>query len=363
MLIVHLIYRLDVGGLERFMVDMVNRFPSNYKHAVISLTDATEFQKQLDPAVKVYCLGKKMGQDLGIHIKLAKLLRQINPDILHTYNLSTIEYHPIARLAGIKGHLHAEHGREITDPQGLNWKHNLLRRLVSPFIHVFVAVSVELEEWLINTVHIPSTKISMIPNGIELTKFTQNKNVGSKSNTKFVHVARLQAVKNQTLLLTAFNKCYQFCVANKLPLPRLTIVGDGPDGKKLRELHANLASKDCIDFMGMQADVRPFYKQSDVFVLSSVAEGTPMTILEAMASGLAIIATNVGGIPQLVNSHNGWLVESDNVGSMTQAMLEAILDPQNLASKGTQGLQMMKLNFNQSLCDKAYQSLYRRIAN
>ena len=144
MKIAHLIYRLDFGGLERFMVDMVNRFPPQYRHVVISLTNATDFSHQLNDDVPVYCLNKASGHDLKQHLKLAKLLRNERVDLLHTYNLATIEYHLIARLFGVRGHLHAEHGREITDPLGLNWKHNLLRRLMSPFINEFVAVSEDL---------------------------------------------------------------------------------------------------------------------------------------------------------------------------------------------------------------------------
>ncbi len=195
--IAHLIYQLDVGGLERFMVDMINRFPPEYRHVVISLTSSSNFEQQLKSGVDVYCLNKKPGQDFATHLRLWKLLRRLQPQLLHSYNIATIEYHPIAWLTGVKGHIHAEHGREITDPQGLNWKHNLLRRMLSPFLQEFVAVSSDLANWLTIRVKIPPHKVKMIPNGIDLIRYvpkTQNDKITTP--IRFLHVARLQHIKN-----------------------------------------------------------------------------------------------------------------------------------------------------------------------
>ena len=126
--IAHLIYRLDIGGLERVMLNCINQMQGEkFQHVIISLTDANNFAQAENTHIEVFCLGKKQGSDLGIHFKLLKLLRKIKPAILHTYNLPTIEYHPISWLAGVKGHIHAEHGRDIGDPQGLNKIHNFLR--------------------------------------------------------------------------------------------------------------------------------------------------------------------------------------------------------------------------------------------
>ena len=123
----HLIYRFDIGGLERVMVNCINGMQeNNIEHVVIALTEIGEFSQHLNARVKTYQLNKKSGKDLASHWRLFKLLRQIKPNILHTYNLAALEYHPISKLAGVKGHIHAEHGREINDPQGLNKKHNLL---------------------------------------------------------------------------------------------------------------------------------------------------------------------------------------------------------------------------------------------
>jgi len=151
-IVVHLIFQLDVGGLERVMLNCIKHMQHHerFRHVVISLTNATPFaQSGLLEPIEIFELHKKAGNDLSLHVKLFKLFQQIKPAILHSYNLATIEYHPVAWLAGVKGHIHAEHGRDISDPQGLNPKHKWLRKLMSPFIHQFVPVSKDLEQWLI----------------------------------------------------------------------------------------------------------------------------------------------------------------------------------------------------------------------
>ena len=131
--VVHLIYKLDIGGLERFMVDMINRFQApNYQHTGICLTCATDFAQELRSEVKVITLNKAPGKDLGLHIRLYQTLKQLRPDVFQTYNLAALEYYPIAFFAGAKKRLHAEHGRDSSDPEGKNWKHRLLRKLINP---------------------------------------------------------------------------------------------------------------------------------------------------------------------------------------------------------------------------------------
>ncbi len=172
-LVCHLIYRFDIGGLERVMANCINAMQeNNIEHVVIALTEIGDFSKHLNPNVKTYQLNKKSGKDLASHWRLFKLLRKLKPDILHTYNLAALEYHPIAKCAGVKGHIHAEHGREISDPLGLNKKHNLLRKLISPFIHYFVPVSSDLQTWLIDVVNISGDKVKLIHNGIDIEKFS-----------------------------------------------------------------------------------------------------------------------------------------------------------------------------------------------
>jgi sugar transferase (PEP-CTERM/EpsH1 system associated) len=357
--VVHLIFRFDIGGLERVMVNCINAMQNyDYKHIVIALTDVSDFSTHLHENVEVYQLNKKSGKDLASHWRLFKLLRTIKPDILHTYNLAAIEYHPVARLAGVKGHIHAEHGREISDPEGLNSKHNLLRKLISPFIDYFVPVSTDLDSWLKNIVKIPARKVKLIRNGINtqafnLTKVTDNA-------VRFIHIARFNPVKDQANLLRAF----ALLVNNhslKSTEVNLTMVGDGELMTSLKNLTTELSLNEYVQFTGARNDIAELLASADIFVLSSIAEGIPMTVLEAMSSGLPIISTRVGGLPELIEQGiNGYLVEKENTAALAEAMHHYVDDKNKIIDHGSKGQLIIAQKFEESAVVQAYLALYQK---
>ncbi len=130
-LVVHLIYRLDFGGLETLLAECINRMPAEkYRHAIVCLTDYSDFSKKITkPNVEIFALHKAPGLGLATHFSIWTLFRRIKPTILHTYNISALEYVAAATLACVPVRIHAEHGRDASDPDGSNWKYNLLRRL------------------------------------------------------------------------------------------------------------------------------------------------------------------------------------------------------------------------------------------
>jgi sugar transferase (PEP-CTERM/EpsH1 system associated) len=356
--IVHLIYRLDIGGLERVMLNCINQMQSeNFKHIIISLTDANHFSQSEGNPIEVYCLGKKQGSDLGIHFKLYKLLKKIKPTILHTYNLPTIEYHPIAWLAGVKGHIHAEHGRDIADPQGLNKRHNLLRKLMSSFIHSYVSVSEDLHRWLINSVGIPAKKALLIQNGINTERFNVPK-IESRQ-LRFAIVARITPVKDHLNLLNAFALINQEIGREKMP--ELAIVGDGEQREKL-EQYCDEKGLNTVSFLGARDDIAQILSQTDVFVLSSIAEGIPMTILEAMSAKTPIVATRVGGIPEVVEeAKEGFLVDKSDSAALAQGLLRYINQPELILEHGENARAKVLKNFNEKHMVHAYLQQYKAL--
>jgi len=356
--IVHLIYRLDIGGLERVMLNCINQMQvDNLTHVIISLTDANNFAQSEHNYIQVYCLGKKEGSDLGIHYKLYKLLKTLSPDIIHTYNLPTIEYHPVAWLAGIKGHIHAEHGRDIGDPEGLNAKHNFLRRIMSYFIHRYICVSNDLYQWLINKVGIDSKKSLLIQNGINTERFNLPKSTSNQ--LRLTIVARITPVKDHQNLLKAFvllNK--KLDVKN---MPKLSIVGDGEQRQQLEEFceHNNLST---VEFLGARDDIEDILANTDVFVLSSIAEGIPMTILEAMSAKTPVISTNVGGVSEVVKDGvEGYLVEKSNPKALSQAIMHYIKQPELLTIHGENARIKVFERFNEKKMVQAYLCEYNAL--
>ena len=142
-LIAHVIHRLDVGGLENGLVNLINRIPPNqYRHAIICIEDYTDFRQRITrDDVQVIALNKRAGYDLKLYLKLFRVLRELKPDIVHTRNLAALEAQLIAVAARVKVRVHSEHGRDISDLKGENFKYNLLRKIIYPFVDHFITIS------------------------------------------------------------------------------------------------------------------------------------------------------------------------------------------------------------------------------
>lgn len=369
-LVVHLVYRLDFGGLETLLVETINRMPANkYRHAIVCLTDFTDFAKKiLRDDVRIYALHKSPGLAFGVHIEVWRLLKTIKPAILHTYNLSTIEYTFAAFLAGVQVRIHAEHGRDANDPEGKNWKHNMLRRLLTPCVDAFVPVSRDLEEWLATVIKVPARKNILINNGVDLERFTGKSPFVVDESTStaalpFVigTVGRVQDVKNHMALLDAFLLLCEQLPTKKSYL-RLVIVGDGPLLSALRAKVNALNMDEQVWFPGMRVDIPELMKTFTVFAISSLAEGTPVVLLEAMATGLPIVSTKVGGIPDLVqNNVSGTLVPNGDVPALATALKHYVENRDLLALHGAAGRKFVEEKYSIDAMISNYAALYDKL--
>nr|WP_159063743.1 glycosyltransferase [Thaumasiovibrio occultus] len=343
------------------IVNLIAWLGDDVKHSIVSLRSAGELVNELPSDVNVITLNKAKGHSWTTHRALYQVLRDVKPDVVNSYNIATIEYQWIAKLAGVPRRIHAEHGRDVFDLDGSVTKYRLLRRLCSPIIDQFVAVSNDLATWLVDDVGITSNKVALIINGIDTNYFSpvnrhavdQDKPVPLEA-TKFRigHIARLQAVKNQHLLLRAYiNACEQnqtFATQSELHL-----VGDGPEREAL-ERFAGQNPIANICFHGEQRGVKAYYQGFDLFTLTSLAEGVPLTVLEAMASGLPVVATAVGGVPEVVsNGRTGILVADQDLKGLTQSFLRLFASPQEVA-------EMAKCSRNHALAHFSHQEMAAR---
>ena len=370
-LVVHLLYRLDFGGLETVLAECINRMaPAKYRHAIVCLTDYTAFADKITrPGVGLYALHKPPGPGLGTHVRLWQLLRRLRPTILHTYNLSAIEYALTATVAGVPVRVHAEHGRDLSDPTGANRKHNLLRRLMTPFIDTFIPVSKDLRHWLQTVIRVPQSKNLLINNGVDTDQFRPATNTTAASaaaggdmsgDATFTvgTVGRIQDIKNHRGLVLAFE---QLCAllpeqAHRL---RLTIAGDGPLMPALRQQVAASRVGSRISLLGARSDIADLMRSFSVFILPSFAEGTPITLLEAMASGLPVVASDVGGIPEVVSpGHTGMLVAPTDHAGMAAALAAYFSDPPLAARHGAAGRSTIEQHYSITAMLTNYTALY-----
>lgn len=366
-LVVHLIYRLDFGGLETLLVDTINRMPAErYRHAVVCLAGYTEFAGKITrPGVELFDLGKRPGLSLSTHADFFKLMRRLKPAILHTYNLSAIEYAATAALAGVPVRIHAEHGRDAGDPQGRNRKHNLLRRLLAPVVDCYVPVSGDLRRWFRDVVGIPEAKNLLINNGVDTAKFSapragapQEAWNAQAGNFVIGTVGRLQAVKDQVTLVDAFAALRAHLPQHAARL-RLVIVGEGPMRPALEARIAAAGLGDAVFMPGARNDIARLMQTFSVFALSSIAEGTPVTLLEAMATGLPVVSTAVGGIPALVaDGATGMLAPAGDAQALARAFAAYVENESLAAQHGAAGRARVENEYSIVTMLSAYMALY-----
>lgn len=358
-LIVHIIYRFDIGGLESVLVNMINTMPEqSYRHVIISLTESSEFEKRINrDDVEVICLHKQAGNDPKIHLKIWRLLRQLKPACVHTYNIATLEYNVIAFLAGIKKRIHAEHGRDIYDLDGSNKKYQYLRRFINPFVTKWIPVSKELADWLVDVVKLPKAKVKLIYNGIDLELYRPKEHV-QKETCVIGSVGRMAIVKDQLTLI----KAAEVLVTENPELKqilRIVLVGDGELHSTIQGYIADHSLKDNVELLGARNDVACILQDFDVFVLPSLAEGIPLTILEAMATALPVISTEVGGVPELIeNNAQGYLIKPKDVKGLATKIKLYIDKPELMAQHGASGREKVEKNFSLQAMTKQYLQIY-----
>jgi len=370
-LLVHVLYRLDTGGMERILVSLINATAGRYRHAVITLCGFGPLRAEIDHAVTAcVSLDKKPGKDPGCYIRLWRALRALKPDLVQTYNIGTLDLAPVVKLAGVRRLVHAEHGRDAADPNGENPRYRRLRRWMAPFIDRYVAVSTDLQHWLVDRAGIARAKVAYIANGIDVQAFGTPRTVPASrrllkdfappGSVLLGNVARLDKVKDQAGLLSAFA-----LLRDHAGLPcRLIVAGEGPQRQALQQQLARLGLEQTVRLLGDRGDVSDLLAECDLFVLSSIAEGMPVTLMEAMAAGLPVVATDVGGVGSVVeNGVTGTLVSASDPSALAHALGTYVADETLRRQHGDAGRARAVAHFSLAAMVAGYVALYDGLLN
>lgn len=364
--IAHVIYALKTGGLENGLVNLINRLPiDEYRHTIICLTDSDDFAKRITrPDVTIHALHKRAGHDLGIFVRLFQLFRTMQPDIVHTRNLATIEAQIPAWLARVPVRIHGEHGRDRNDPDGMVKKYQWLRQTCAFFIQHFIALSAELERYLLERVRIAPNRIIRICNGVDTERFKPRLKPENPPHPfgpgKFIigYVGRMDAVKDPLNLVRAFIQLH-----TDAPNTKLVMIGDGAECDKARVLleHAGLSKQAWLP--GAQHHVAEIMQSFEIYVLPSMAEGISNTLLEAMACGLPVVATRVGGNSELVvDGESALLVERENSAALSEAIKAYIEDPELRQRHGDAARVRVEQFFSLDGMVRQYADVYQQAA-
>jgi sugar transferase (PEP-CTERM/EpsH1 system associated) len=369
-LVVHVVYRFDTGGLENGVVNLINHLPVGaYRHAVVALTEVvpTFAARIRREDVRFVSLHKPPGHGVQLYPKLVELFRELAPAIVHTRNLAALECQVPAWWAGVRARVHGEHGRDIDDPDGTVRRYQWMRRIYRPFVHRYVALSGDLSSYLQDRVGVPPGRVAQIINGVDIDRFRPSGSgrqplAGSAFDAPGLFVVgtvgRMMTVKAQPLLARAFVRAIELApwLSSRL---RLVMVGDGPLRAEAEQVLVEGGLRELAWLPGERADVPDVMRGLDAFVLPSLAEGISNTILEAMASGLPVLATRVGGNHELVaEGTTGLLVNAGDVDALAQGLIALASDPAAAAALGLAGRQRVQARFSLPSMVAAYQSLY-----
>ncbi len=352
-LILHVFPSFAVGGAQMRMATLANRFGPRFRHAIIALDQQTACRDQLDPQLDVELIAPpKPARTLPARLRAIRaLLRRIAPDLLITSNWGSIEWAMARPLAHIARHIHTEDGFGPEEHQTQLPRRVLTRRLVLRQSDVVVP-STLLRHAARQIWRLPEPRIHYIPNGIDLTRFTPNPNGNlalsrTDPGLTILCVAGLRREKNIARLLRAL------ALARLTPAPHLLIAGDGPEREALQTLATDLALN--VTFLGNIADPAPLYHNADLFALSSDTEQMPLSVIEAMASGLPVIATAVGDISAMVAEANLPLLAAPNDQALADAIQRAhILDR---AMIGAENRQKAERRFDVAVMTAHWQAL------
>lgn len=369
-LVVHVIYRLAIGGMENGLVNLINNMPQDrYRHAIVCIDDYTDFRDRIQRAdVKVYALHKKSGHDFAVWWRFWVLLRKLKPAIVHTRNLGALEFQIPALLAGVPCRVQSEHGRDTTDLKGDNKKYLLLRRFLNPVVGRHIALSKDLQDWLVNKVRVNTQHISQIYNGVDTERFKPTVKKASLPVEKFSDdssivigtIGRMQSEKDQLTLVRAFIILLD-SVENGRNRLRLVLVGDGSLRAKAVELLQQANADNLAWLPGNRDDAPQVMQALDIFVLPSLIEGISNTILEAMATGLPVVATEVGGNSELVIDETGFTVPAADPAAMSKAIQRYTDNPELRKDHGMAGRQRVERLFSMPSMINGYLGVYDNI--
>ena len=316
------------GGTERLVVELVRRAGSATRQAVCCLDAAGAWGDMLRAeGVPLHVLNRQPGFHSGLAGEVARIASRTGAQVLHCHQYSPFVYGALARLHGPRLRLvFTEHGRLSDTPPSMK------RRLVNPMLaraaHRIFSVSYDLRRHMIAE-GLPASRIEVIPNGIDPESPSSAARdelrgvLGAGAATVvLMTVARLDPVKDLPTLLSAVRHA-----TDRSADVILVVVGDGPERATLESTVAALGLATSVTFLGHRDDARRWLNAADVYVCSSVSEGISLTILEGMSAGLPVIATGVGGTPEIVDATGGVLVPARDPAALGAAIVALARDP------------------------------------
>ncbi len=364
--IVHLVRSLELGGLERLVCQLaIQRHRRAHERCRTSILCLDQLGPLADVAsqhgVFVQLVGMQGGrfQTMG---RLCAALRQAEVDILHCHNLTALTYGGVAAAAcRLPGSVFTKHGTHLPK---FGWGNRFRRMLAGPM--QLVGVTAEVQQLLRQWVPRNRRPVACVPNGIDLTvidaaqpgHLVRKKHGWCQCDPLIGTVARLSPEKDFQSLLRAFRRLREEAAG-----ARLVIVGEGPSRPQIEDAVKSMALHDSVELTGARQDVPDLLRAFDVFVLSSWTEGLPIALLEAMAAGLPIAATAVGGVPDVLDQGKcGLLAPAGEPTAMLHLLMQLVREHDLRQQLGRAARAKIERRHTVARTAEQYEQLYQQLA-
>ena len=355
---------LAIGGLQQVVVNICRSIDrENFKVSVLCLRALGEFVPDVQSlGIKVFSLPqKKRGVDYLSFLKVARILRQEKIDVIHTHNTQPFVDGTLgALLSGVKTIVHTDHARDFPDKR----RYMFAEWLMSHFAYRVVGVSEHTSANLIKYEKISPTKVITIPNGIDGSRFLieidrnkKRQELGIKNKGPIIGLGvRLTEQKGITYLLQAMPQ-----VIKSFPDIILVIAGDGELKSSLQNEAKELGVTDNVLLLGARLDIPELLKLFDIYVLPSLWEGMPMVLLEAMAAGCPVVATDVGGVSKVItDGENGLLAAPEDPQQLVDGVIKLLSNSDLRQLFIENGLRKFKKKFSSDKMTQQYERLYHK---
>ncbi|MEM9366469.1 MAG: glycosyltransferase [Planctomycetota bacterium] len=361
--VVHVSFGLDIGGLEKLLVEFASATDRNRTRlSFVSLGDSgpiAEDIRRLD--LPVICLHRGSGFRPSLVPDLASIFKKLQADVVHTHDPRPLIYGALAaKWAGVGKVVHTQHGRVFGETARQRW---LCRQVVKHVDH-FACVSNDIAI-LAKERGVPGEKLHVVHNGIRGERFRHSEArswhdgdgfdaFGAQRRDNLVCVARLSPEKGVDTLIAAAS-----LLIDDIPNFRLQIAGDGPCRAEVQSQIERLGLDDHVELLGQTDRVPDLLSGARLFVLPSNSEGVSLTLLEAMYAGVPVVATDVGGTPEVISHNgNGVLVPAKDPRAMARAIVELWNDPSKCRDLTREGYRVASDEFSIDRMLRRYDDLY-----
>lgn len=364
--ICQVLHSLQVGGAEVLAARLARQLGRSYRFVFACLDELGPLGQQLrDEGFAVHVLNRRAGLDWKCPWRLARFLRQEGVDLVHAHQYTPFFYTLAARrLYRRPPLLFTEHGRHYPDyPRR---KRMLANRLLLEARDRVVGVGEAVRQALIHNEGIPDRRVGVIYNGVNLVPFSNGRpdrlavrreiGVGADDLVIF-QVARLNYLKDHATALRTVARLRQNC-----PNARLVLVGEGEERNAIQELIQKLDLPANVRLLGLRSDVHRLLATADLFLLTSISEGIPLTLIEAMAAGVPVVSTNVGGVPEVIeDAQTGLLAPAGDDAALAGQVLRLMSSPEWRGEIVRRARQRANQIFSEEQMHQAYQKLYQEM--